>query len=203
MSDFNAIRFQPARPLLREISADRLNTILSEIKRNKPVGERGITVRQSGDRTYIGLAKNFESKTFSDTHPFQISVSVVEESYFATVRPGTVNGLLPTNTFSGANLRSFSVSANTLQYVSVTAQGNGSQLTSCQLSVSGSAQSPQTAALYSMPTQVSFLIGVIYNSSVYQVVKTNISVAGNELYRVAKTSPSPGEVAFDVYYAWA
>jgi hypothetical protein len=56
MSDFAQIRFQPNRPLLRELSADRLNTILQEIKRNKPKGERGITVRQDGTGTYIGLA---------------------------------------------------------------------------------------------------------------------------------------------------
>jgi hypothetical protein len=54
MSDFNAIRFLSGRPLLKELGADRLNTILTEIKRNKPKGERGITVRQDGTGTYIG-----------------------------------------------------------------------------------------------------------------------------------------------------
>jgi hypothetical protein len=75
MADFNAIRFQPSRPLLKEVSAERLNAILTEIKRNKPVGERGITVRQSGDRTYIGLAAKMTggTSTPATTRPFQLS----------------------------------------------------------------------------------------------------------------------------------
>ena len=56
MPDFQSIRFQPSRPLLREISAERLNLILQEIKRNKPLPGRGITVRQTGQGTAIDLA---------------------------------------------------------------------------------------------------------------------------------------------------
>ena len=102
MSDFAAIRFLSGRPLLRELSADRLNTILTEIKRNKPKGERGITVRQDGQGTYIGLAASLPSGTSAPQtlHPFQIFSNTDPEStpespsYLATVRPGTINTLL-------------------------------------------------------------------------------------------------------------
>jgi hypothetical protein len=75
MSDFAQIRFQPNRPLLRELSADRLNTILQEIRRNKPKGERGITVRQDGTGTYIGLAASLPRGGTSapTTRPFEMS----------------------------------------------------------------------------------------------------------------------------------
>lgn len=81
MSDFNSIFFQAERPLLKEITANRLNTILAEIRRNKPKGERGITVRQSGDGTYIGLATGLGrgGATTAEPKPFQLEVVDVSE----------------------------------------------------------------------------------------------------------------------------
>ena len=101
MADFSSIRFQPNRPLLRELSADRLNSILTEIRRNKPRGERGITVRQDGNGTYIGLAAALPRGGGTSTpsvHPFQLSQASGEdpELIYARVRYGTVNGEMPT-----------------------------------------------------------------------------------------------------------
>jgi hypothetical protein len=96
MSDFAQIRFLPNRPLLRELSADRLNTILQEIKRNKPKGERGITVRQDGNQTWIGLAAP-TPRIPQPTHPFQLTQVSGEnpDAVYARVRYGTVNGERP------------------------------------------------------------------------------------------------------------
>lgn len=78
---FDALRFQPNRPLLKEITAERLNAVLAEIKKNRPRGERGITVRQSGDATFIGLAANFDGKTAAITiRPFELQVVNASET---------------------------------------------------------------------------------------------------------------------------
>jgi hypothetical protein len=79
MSDFAQLRFQPNRPLLRELSADRLNTILQEIKRNKPKGERGIAVRQDGTGTYIGLAASLPRGGGGGTTTLPFQMSTVNE----------------------------------------------------------------------------------------------------------------------------
>jgi hypothetical protein len=99
MSDFAQIRFQPNRPLLRELSADRLNTILQEIKRNKPKGERGITVRQDGTGTYIGLAASLPrggGTSTPTTRPFELSIVDVSETetpeWKVRVLPSTLAG---------------------------------------------------------------------------------------------------------------
>jgi hypothetical protein len=99
MSDFAQIRFLPNRPLLRELSADRLNTILQEIKRNKPKGERGITVRQDGTGTYIGLAASLPRGGATSTttaRPFQLSVVDASETetpeWKVRVLPSTLAG---------------------------------------------------------------------------------------------------------------
>jgi len=85
MADFASIRFLSGRPLLRELSADRLNSILTEIKRNKPKGERGITVRQDGNQTWIGLAASLPqggSAAPSSSHPFQVKIKIIDEAYY-------------------------------------------------------------------------------------------------------------------------
>jgi hypothetical protein len=99
MADFAAIRFQPSRPLLRELSADRLNSILAEIKRNKPLPGRGITVRQTGQGTAIDLAASISRGGATSTttaRPFQLSVVDVSETetpeWKVRVLPSTLAG---------------------------------------------------------------------------------------------------------------
>jgi hypothetical protein len=98
MSDFNSIFFQAERPLLKEITSNRLNTILQEIRRNKPKGERGITVRHSGDGTYIGLAANTGNGAANFSHPFKATRAAApqgQDGNFIRVRQGRLNNGLP------------------------------------------------------------------------------------------------------------
>ena len=98
MADFAAIRFQPSRPLLRELSADRLNSILAEIRRNKPLPGRGITVRQTGQGTAIDLAASIPRGAggSNQIRPFQLAVVNVSETeepeYKIRVYPSTLAG---------------------------------------------------------------------------------------------------------------
>jgi hypothetical protein len=99
MADFAAIRFQPSRPLLRELSADRLNSILAEIRRNKPLPGRGITVRQTGQGTAIDLAASpgrggvITPTTIRPFHLAVVNVSETEEpEWKIRVYPSTLAG---------------------------------------------------------------------------------------------------------------
>jgi hypothetical protein len=100
MADFNSIRFEPNRPLLRELSADRLNAILQEIKRSRPLPGRGISVRQEGYGIRIDAQAQQPSQptTSVPQHPFKLSQTTGEdpELIYASVRYGTVNGTAPT-----------------------------------------------------------------------------------------------------------
>ncbi len=98
MADFAAIRFQPSRPLLRELSADRLNSILTEIRRNKPLPGRGITLRQTGQGTAIDLAASVPrgGGTSTTIRPFELAVVNVSETqtpaWKIRVYPSTLAG---------------------------------------------------------------------------------------------------------------
>jgi hypothetical protein len=205
VADFSSIKFQPNRPLLREISAERLNSILEEIKRNKPKGERGITVRQDGTGTYIGLASSSVTpqRQPETQHPFEIVAKNKNETQCELfVRAGTINQLIATNSFDGPSLRNFSYAKNQIKYVVLTATGDGTKLVSCALSVEDAAPSAQTPLVFTLPSEVKILLGIVYNTSVHQIVYQNIVLIGKEALRTAKTSPAPGEVAFNVYYVW-
>lgn len=207
MADFQSIRFEPQRPLLREISADRLNSILAEIKKNKPLPGRGITLRQTGQGTAIDLATAIKGGggVAAETHPFQISVSynAETENYEATVRPGTLNTILPNNIFSGSDLAKFNYPEDAIRYVVLTGTSNGSQFTSCALSVVSSAPGAQTPSLFSVPTEAKYLIGIVRNAQIYQIVKNNIVVTGKQHFVKDKASPAPpGVLPYEIYFLW-
>jgi len=207
MSDFAAIRFQPQRPLLRELSADRLNTILQEIRRNKPKGERGITVRQSGDGTYIGLAASLSAGNRAPTiaHPFQINVSgnpENENQYLVTVRPGTINTLLPSGILNGGGLVENTIPKDQLRYVVLDASSDGQQITTASVSVESSAPSAQTPEIFGLPSSAQFLLGVVHNSNVFQVQFTNLVVTGKQQFIASKVGAAVGELPYEIYYVW-
>ena len=210
MADFAAIRFQPSRPLLRELSADRLNSILTEIKRNKPKGERGITVRQDGNQTWIGLAASLPrgGLTPAETHPFQIfsrQDPENENQYLVTVLPGTINGLLPTNAFTGSALTEFSISANELNYVKLVGATNGTtQFVSCEIEVDQSPAEPQLPTAFTLPAAPEFLLGLVRNATAYNTIKQSLTVTGSvQVTEQREELPQPGELPYINYYVWA
>jgi hypothetical protein len=213
MSDFAQIRFLPNRPLLRELSADRLNTILQEIKRNKPKGERGITVRQDGTGTYIGLAASLPrgggTSTPATTHPFQITSFADPESdqespsYLATVRPGAINQIISASHFDGADLAQISIDTDTLTYVVLTATSNGKEITSATISTQTEAPETQTPTLFALPTEMKYTLGLVYNDNAHQIITNNINVSGKIVYTKDRaTAAQPGQLPFEIWYVW-
>lgn len=210
MAQFDSIRFTPGRPLTKELGSERLNAILTEIKRNKPKGERGITVRQDGTGTYIGLAASLpgSTNTYQTLHPFQISSNADPESnpkspnYLATVRPGTINTLLPASILDGGGLQQHEVPANSLRYVVLDASSDGEQITTAAVIVEDSAPESQTPIIFGLPTTAKFLLGLVYNSNVYQVQFTNLSVTGKQQFVTSKANPGIGELPYEIHYVW-
>lgn len=189
---FDALRFQPNRPLLKEITAERLNAVLAEIKKNRPKGERGITVRQSGDATFIGLASNLEGKTSAQqtTRPFEIQCSPSsdnENQFVVTVQPGTINNVLALNTFAnGIDLTPFTIPADSLQYVSLLFKSNDGTIGESALSVDDKIPELQKSLPNLLPSAASVLLGVVYNGTIKQIVTDNLRAYGTVLYTTNK-----------------
>ena len=204
MPDFQSIRFQPSRPLLRELSADRLNSILAEIRRNKPLPGRGITVRQTGQGTAIDLAASISrggTSTTTEAHPFQISSRQDpedENQYIVTARPGTLNNVLASNW--NAEL---TVPAASLRYIVLTASANNNAIVSTSMSADSSPpsgeQSPQKWAL---PTSFKVILGLVLGPQVWQVVYDNLSYTSAKRITTDRANPAIGQLPYDNWYIW-
>jgi hypothetical protein len=206
MSDFAAIRFQPQRPLLRELSADRLNTILTEIRRNKPKGERGITVRQSGDGTYIGLAASPGKGGPAPTRqPWDLIARVDPDAdpedenppYKIRVQPGTLNGILPSNWDE-----EFTAQPTGLHYAKAVITTDGEAITGLSIEIDTSAPAIQEPQLFSVDSEIELTFGLFYEGQTFRVIAPGSLILSPVPYLVTdKASPQPGELAYQITYS--
>lgn len=197
MSQFDSIRFQPSRPLLKEVSADRLNAILAEIKKNRPRGERGITVRQSGDATYIGLASVAGIGSAIEPRPWDmVVVNSDEENHTVKVRPGTIAGILPSNWDD-----EFTCSKNELYYGKAVVTTDGRNVTSATIVIDTAEPAQQETLEFSVPGEVEFLFGLFENEGFRTTTSSNISAFPSLQIITSKDPPAdPGESPYVLWY---
>ena len=207
MADFASIRFVPERPLLRELSADRLNSILAEIKRNKPKGERGITVRQDGNQTWIGLAASLPRGTSAPATPQPWDLIARqdpdnENQYLVTVRPGTLNGFLPTNWNAETAIATNNTST---YYAKALIFTDGTNITSVQIAINTTQPATQAATAFGLQTGQPFeyLFGLFKQGSIWRTIGAGHITLTPRLWltKEKESAPQPGELPYVNYYA--
>lgn len=194
---FDSVRFNAGRSLLSEVTADKLNAILAEIRRVRPRADGGITVRQSGDGTYIGLASvPTGGGSGVAAHPFRIVQG--ESANTIKVDPGTLNDTIATNWSSELSISSG------LQYVILTASCSANKIASTALSVTSTPTGEATPTAWSVPTEFKVMLGMVDKTQdgtqIYQIVKNNLSYGVSKRITVNQGSP---ELPFTNYYTWA
>jgi hypothetical protein len=208
MSDFAQIRFQPNRPLLRELSADRLNTILQEIKRNKPKGERGITVRQDGTGTYIGLAASLprgSNSTPTTRQPWDLIARVDPDAnpeaetppYLVRVQPGVLNGILPPNWEE-----EFTCAGTGLHYAKAIIATDGQAITGVTIAIDTTAPAMQEPQEFGIAEEVEYLFGLFAEGQVYRVIGAGHITLSTDLWMTKeKDEPAQaGELPYTLFY---
>jgi hypothetical protein len=207
MALFDSIRFTPGRPLIKELGSERLNAIITEIRRNKPKGERGITVRQDGTGTYIGLAaaRGRGGTTASTPQPWDIIATPHPESesenppYLARVRPGTLSGFLPTNWGD-----EFTLQGDEDYYAVAEVSTDGKAITSVEIKFETSAPEPQQPELFAVPSPVKVIFGIFSQGMALRTIAAgDISVQPRVWFQEARTNVAAGESLFNLYYVLA
>jgi hypothetical protein len=205
MALFDSIRFTPGRPLTKELGSERLNAIITEIKRNKPKGERGITVRQDGTGTYIGLAASLPrgggTSTPSTIQPWDLQARVdpaadpedATPPYLVRVRPGTLNGILPTNWDIEEE-----VSGTALIYAKAVVATDGEGITGVTIVINGTAPTVQAPQEFGISNPVEYLFGLFLQGAVYRVIGAGHITISPKLWLTTErqTLPEPGELPF-------
>jgi len=200
MAQFESIKFQPQRPLLRELSADRLNTILTEIRRNKPKGERGITVRQSGDGTYIGLAATLPASGSASTRrpPWTIYITESDESsYTVRVQPGTISRILPSNWDD-----EWTISSESLGYAVVNIETDGQFIIGAEIDIITSEPTQQTPQKFGLENNIQILFGLFQEGVSFNLTDgADIDVSAQAVLATSADPPAaPGESPYDIYF---
>ena len=206
MADFAAIRFQPSRPLLRELSADRLNSILAEIRRNKPLPGRGITVRQTGQGTAIDLAASIpRGSTPATPQPWDLIARVDPAAdpedenppYLVTVRPGTLNGFLPTNWDE-----EFECAGTGLHYAKAVVATDGQAITGVTIAIDTTPPAAQEPQEFGIANPVEIVFGLFSEGTVYRTIGAGNISGSPKLWLTTErqTPPQAGELPFSQYF---
>jgi hypothetical protein len=196
--------FSPGRPLLSEITADKLNAILAEIKRNRPVAAYPLTSRVGGDGTYISLAKLPQgggTSTPTTFQPWDLLAQVDPDAdpedetppYLIRVRPGTLNGILPTNWDIEEE-----VSGTALVYAKAVVATDGEGITGVTIVINGTAPTVQAPQEFGISNPVEYLFGLFLHGAVYRVIGAGHITISPKLWLTTErqTLPEPGELPF-------
>ncbi len=134
------------------------------------------------------------------TYPFDVTFDDgVADPRDTFVKPGTINGLIPSNY---ADI--FSLAASGAYYLVLTCTASDGQIASAVLSFDASPPSGIPVIQGQPPTSFAVLLGVVVDLVWYRTIGLgSLTATGTEVFRVSKTSPAPGTLPYDIWYTWA
>ena len=199
--------FQSGRPLLSEITADKLNRILAEIKRNRLVVAAPLSARVTGDGTHVSIKRatgggssapatrqSWDLIAYPDP---DAEPENANPPYKIRVQPGTLNGILPSNWDTEFN------AANTgLHYAKAVITTDGESITGVTIAIDTSEPSEQEPVEFGIASTIEYLFGLFAEGAVYRVINPgNITLAPRVwLTTSADPAAAPGESPYDIYY---
>jgi hypothetical protein len=198
--------FQSGRPLLSEITADKLNRILSEIKRNRPVVAAPLSARVTGDGTHISIKQTPRGGgTPTTRQPWDLIAQVDPDAdpedenppYLVRVQPGTLNGFLPTNWDE-----EFECAGTGLHYAKAVIATDGQALTGVTIEIDTTAPADQEPQEFAIAGQIEYLFGLFAEGQVYRVIGAGHISVSPKLWITTPTDtpPAPGELPFSQYF---
>jgi hypothetical protein len=192
-------QFQGNRKLRDEVTSSRLNAILTELRRIRPVAGRGINIQYDGNGSRIS-ALDAPAAPAAGEGPKPWDIYVVESDengYTVKVRPGTIGNFLATNWDA-----EFGLDKDTLYYGTATINTDGFGITDIELSMEENDLTPPPAELFAVPSAIPYVFGLFENGKNYRI-ETNGSVSApvqQSFVLLKQAAPAPGESPYDIYY---
>jgi len=158
-----------------------------------------VTTTLGGTTLQIG-----RNTPFFAPRPFEVTITAAasdDDPTGLTVRvaPGTVNQLLPSDTYE-----TFSIESDGTYYLKANATSDGKTITSVNLTCDTDTPATQTPVPFALPVTVDILLYVITNGRPFRVIGDgSISLAGTEIYKTDKETPAdPGQLPYTSWYVW-
>ena len=122
--------------------------------------------------------------------------------YLASIVPGTINGILPSNITDGGNLAKFAISDD-FTYFTLHLVSNGKVLTAASIQTSTTAPDPPAYSVNAAPATYDYLFGVTYKGAVQRIIGLGSPTLTPTIVQIVpKSSATPGMRSFDNYYLW-
>ena len=194
----------PGTNLTSAVSVDRLNGIMDAIRAlasaDAVVGGNGIYASTHNGKTTLS-SRPYKGGGVASVvqRPFDVySINPNGDNPACLIRPGTLNGMLPTNWSE-----SVAFTPNVVNYLYADCLAGQNIVTSCSLTTSTTPVPPIGGSFGYAPTQFKVLIGVIAANAWNRVLGAGSIVASAvEAGRFLKESPAPGEFPFHIMYTW-
>lgn len=192
--------FRARQPLDRQLSGDTLNKILRELESLRITNVVNGTFRKLPSGTEIVVARQRGGATAAAPQPWDLLVSNDPDNknqYFVRVRPGTLNGILPSNWDE-----KFTCSDTGVYYAKAVIDTDGEAITSVAIEINNTAPPPQFPVKFGIASTTKYLFGLFAKGAVYRPISDGQITLQTRTWLVTGASPpaDPGESPYDIYY---
>jgi hypothetical protein len=129
--------------------------------------------------------------------PWQTTRNDDGDTKRVSVRPGTINSIVPTDIFDPIE-----ITGTVTEYIVLTMTSTAGSPVSASLSKETTYPVPSATTPSHPPTEVKDVIAVIGNGVVYQVRDTNLVATSVEVYQETVANPAVGERQYIPWYRW-
>jgi hypothetical protein len=198
--------FRPRQPLDRQLSSDTLNRILRELESLRITRVVNGTFKKLPGGTEIVVApRSGGGGTPATTQPWDLQARVDPDAdpedatppYLVRVRPGTANGILPSNWDIEEEC-----AGTGLFYAKAVIATDGEAVTGVSIVINGTAPAVQQPVEFGIQNPVEYLFGLFSEGQVYRVIGAGQIVLPTRTWLVTSANPvaAPGESPYDIYY---
>lgn len=160
----------------------------------------GLTISIMADQGGSGSSGSGGSGS-SSGHPFDptISAGSDEDHMSVTLRPGTINGLIPSNMSD-----TYDVSNAGALYLVLHVTATDGEIDGATLSIESDAPPALPVLLGAPPASFDYMLGIFVDGVWFRTAgPESLTAVGVEMFRTDKVAPSPGTLPYDIHYTWA
>jgi hypothetical protein len=194
--------FRPRQPLDRQLSSDTLNRILRELESLRITRVVNGTFKKLPGGTEIVVApQSGGGGTPATIQPWDLVARVDPDAdpedanppYLVRVRPGTANGILPSNWDIEQ-----SCAATGLFYAKAVIATDGEAITGVTIQIDANPPAVQQPVEFGIQNPVQYLFGLFLEGAVYRVIGAGHITISPKLWLTTErqTLPAPGELPF-------
>ncbi len=196
--------FRPRQPLDRQLSSDTLNRILRELESLRITRVVNGTFKKLPGGTEIVVApQRGGGGTPTTPQPWDLIARIDPESnpenpsYLVRVRPGTLNGILPTNWDE-----EFECAGTGLHYAKAIIATDGEAITGVTIQIDVTPPAVQEPVEFGIAASIEYLFGLFSAGAVNRVIGAGHIALSPEQWLVISADPpaAPGESPYDIYY---